>query len=217
MILLHSDGETVGTAIKALTKVLRRNYMSMQSGDPLREMMTLRDAMNSLMEDAMVRPRPGVNALTGGLPLDLREDDRSYIVETTIPGAKSEHVDISILGDRLRISAEIRDSGEREGGRWLIRERRFGRFERTLILPSQVNAEGAQADFADGVLRITLPKAEAARPRQIQVRAGMSGDAQLTSGGTTSNIGGDAIQPSTTQQSVDIEVDSSTQGESPHA
>lgn len=180
--------------------------MSIQRWDPFREMMTLRDAMNSLMEDALVRPRAGMNALTGGMPLDLRETDGTFVVETTVPGAKPENVDISILGDTLRITAEVRDSGEREGERWLIRERRFGRFERSLSLPSQVNAEGATANFSDGVLRITLPKAEAARPRQIQVRAGASDDTQIGAPGTSSESAGEAIQPP-----VDIEVESTTQ------
>lgn len=181
--------------------------MSMQRWDPFREMMTLRDAMNSLMEDAMVRPRAGMNALTSGMPLDLRESEDAYFVETTVPGAKPENVDISILGDSLRITAEVRDDSEREGERWLIRERRFGRFERILTLPSQVNADGASADFADGVLRITLPKTEVAAPRQIQVRAGTS-DAMLTQGqgGTASEAGGEAIQPA-----VEVEVESGKQ------
>ena len=69
---------------------------------------------------------------------------------------------------------EVRDTlaedGERQGEKWLLRERRFGRFERSLTLPTQVKADEATADFEDGVLTITLPKAEAARPRSIQVR-----------------------------------------------
>jgi HSP20 family protein len=180
--------------------------MSIQRWDPFREMTTLRDAMNSLMEDALVRPRAGMNALTGGMPLDLRENEQAYIVETTVPGAKPENVEISILGDTLRITAEVRDAGEHEGERWLIRERRFGRFERTLSLPSQVDAEGASAEFADGVLRITLPKTEAARPRQIQVRAGAPANAELNQGGTSGEEGGEAIQP------TEIEVESNSQG-----
>jgi len=174
-------------------------------------MMTLRDAMNTLMDDALVRPRAGMNALTGSMTLDLRENDDTYFVETVVPGATPENVDISILGDTLRITAEVRDAGEREGERWLIRERRFGRFERTLTLPSQVNAEGASADFSDGVLRITLPKAEAAQPRQIQVRAGASTDVAAAQGGTSSDEGGESIQPSASQQATEIDVESVTQ------
>jgi HSP20 family protein len=152
--------------------------MSIQRWDPFRDIVTLREAMNSLLEESFVRPRAGIAAMTGGMPLDLRESEQAYIVETVLPGAKPENVDISVMGDTLRISAEIQDEGEREGEKWLIRERRFGRFERTLTLPAQVRAEEASADFTDGVLTITLPKAEAARPRSIQVRSRASESGQ---------------------------------------
>jgi HSP20 family protein len=145
--------------------------MSIQRWDPMREIVSLREAMNSLLEESFVRPRAGMAAMTGGMPLDLRESDNAYVVETVLPGARPENVDISVLGDTLRISAEVRDEGEREGERWLIRERRFGRFERSVTLPMNVKADEASADFDNGVLTITLPKAEAARPRNILVRS----------------------------------------------
>jgi HSP20 family protein len=153
--------------------------MSIQRWDPWRDLISLREAMNSLLEESFVRPRAGTPA-TGGMPIDLRETDGAYIVETIVPGAKPEQVDISVLGDTLRISAEITDVGERQGETWLIRERRFGRFERALTLPMQVKAEQASAEFTDGVLRITLPKAEAARPRSIPVRGSAGATDQLT-------------------------------------
>jgi HSP20 family protein len=146
--------------------------MSIQRWDPLRDIVSLRDAMNNLLEESFVRPRAGMAALTGGMPIDLSESDESYTVRTTLPGAKPEDVDISILGDTLRITAEIHGEQEKEGEKWLLRERRFGRFERSITLPNNIKSEGANADFSDGVLTVTLPKAEAARPRQIQVRAG---------------------------------------------
>jgi HSP20 family protein len=147
--------------------------MSIQRWDPFRDIITLREAMNSLLEESFVRPRAGIAAMTGGMPLDLRETDQAFVVETILPGAKPEQVDISVLGDTLRISAEVKDESEqRQGEKWLIRERRFGRFERAVTLPAGVNADQATADFTNGILTITLPKAEAARPRNIQVRAG---------------------------------------------
>lgn len=147
--------------------------MSIQRWDPFRDIITLREAMNNLLEESFVRPRAGIAAMTGGMPLDLRETDQAFIVETVLPGAKPDNVDISVLGDTLRIAAEIKDESEgRQGEKWLVRERRFGRFERAITLPTAVNAEQAQADFTDGILTITLPKAEAARPRSIQVRSG---------------------------------------------
>lgn len=143
--------------------------MSIQRWDPWRDIVSLREAMNSLLEESFVRPRVGAMP-TAGMPLDLRENETTYIVETALPGAKPENVDISILGDSLRITAEVRDEGERSGEKWLVRERRFGRFERSITLPTHVKADEATADFRDGVLTITLPKADAARPRAIPVR-----------------------------------------------
>lgn len=148
--------------------------MSIQRWDPFRDIVSLREAMNSLMEESFVRPRAGMAALTGGMPIDVSETQDAFTIKTTLPGAKPEDVDISVLGDTLRISAEIRADEEREGEKWLVRERRFGRFDRSLTLPGNVKADEAQADFSDGVLTITLPKAEATRPRQIQVRSSAS-------------------------------------------
>ncbi len=144
--------------------------MSIQRWDPVRDIVTLREAMNSLLEESFVRPRAGMIAMTGGMAIDLRESDQAYIVETIVAGAKPEDVEISVLGDTLRIAVEIRDEGDHNGEKWLLRERRFGRFERSLTLPAQVKADDATADFHDGILTISLPKAEAARPRSIPVR-----------------------------------------------
>jgi len=150
------------------------NTMSIQRWDPWRDIVSLREAMNSLLEVSFVRPRAGMVAITGGMALDLSETDEAYTIKTTVPGVKPENVDISILGDTLRIVAEVKADEERDGEKWLVRERRFGHFERTVALPSNVKADEAQADFDNGVLTIILPKAEAARPHQIQVRPGAS-------------------------------------------
>ncbi len=153
--------------------------MSIQRWDPLRDIVTLREAMNNLLEESFVRPRAGMVAMTGGMAIDLRESDQAYIVETIVAGAKPEDVEISVLGDTLRIAVEVRDEGDHHGEKWLLRERRFGRFERSLTLPAQVKADEATADFKDGILTISLPKAEAARPRSIPVR-GIATDQNVT-------------------------------------
>jgi HSP20 family protein len=89
------------------------------------------------------------------------------------------------LGETLRIRGERKEGREEtsEEGRWLLRERRFGAFERTITLPSAIKSGAATADFKDGVLTVTLPKAEEAKPRSIPVRAGSaasSGDGEPT-------------------------------------
>ena len=145
--------------------------MSSQRWDPMREIVTLRDAMNSMLEDSFVRPRAGMTAMTSGMVMDLKETGDTFILEIVLPGVKPENVDISVLNDTLRVKAESTDESEREGENWLLRERRHGRFERSITLPASVKADDASADFENGILRIVLPKSEGQRPRTIPVRS----------------------------------------------
>jgi HSP20 family protein len=144
--------------------------MSIQRWDPWRDIISLREAMNSLLEESFARPRAGMAAMVSGMAVDLRETDDAYIIETVLPGATADDVEISVLGDTLRVSAEIQEDEEQQEAKWLIRERRFGSFERTISLPSQVDAEGAEAEFNDGILKVRLPKSGGAQPQHIQVR-----------------------------------------------
>ena len=179
--------------------------MSITRWDPWGDIVSLREAMNNLLEESFVRPRQGQGAAGGpaGLALDVRETPDAFVVTASVPGVPAENVDITVLGDTLRIRGERREERE-EGGqneRWLLRERRFGTFERTVSLPTTVKADAATADFKDGVLTVTLPKAEEARPRSIPVRGGQAQggrpqEIEVTSGGqsqgTPSNQGGQA-------------------------
>ena len=167
--------------------------MSSQRWDPLREIVTLRDAMNSMLEESFVRPRAGMTAMTSGMAMDLKETDEAFILETVLPGVKPENVDISILNDTLRVKAESTDEGEREGENWLLRERRHGRFERSITLPAPVSADGAAAEFEHGILRITLPKSEGQRPKTIQVTSARQQGA-LDTGQTTVEVGQESDQ-----------------------
>ncbi|MDQ3693471.1 MAG: Hsp20/alpha crystallin family protein [Chloroflexota bacterium] len=147
--------------------------MSSSRWDPLGDIVSLREAMNNLLEESFVRPRPGVPGAAAGLAVDVHETADTFVVIASVPGVPAADVDITVLGDTLRIRGERRDDREESGenGRWLIRERRFGAFERSVALPSAVKSGEANADFKDGVLTVTLPKAEEAKPRSIPVRA----------------------------------------------
>ena len=152
--------------------------MSISRWDPLGELVSLREAMNNLLEESFVRPRQGgTPGQAAGLAVDVRETPDAFVVTASVPGVSPEEVDITVLGDVLRIRGERRDDRQEEGqnGRWLIRERRFGAFERVVSLPTGVKSDAATADFKDGVLTITLPKAEEAKPRSIPVRGSGAG------------------------------------------
>lgn len=140
--------------------------------NPIREMATMQSMMDRLFEDW--RPifdanRPASNLLA----LDVHEDDMSYIITTELPGLKPEDIHVRQEGDYLVIEGETRDEKESENGngrRALIKERRFGRYSRHLRLPQDIDFEKAEATYQDGVLTLTLPKAEERRPRIIPVR-----------------------------------------------
>ena len=168
--------------------------MSITRWDPWGDIVSLREAMNNLLEESFVRPRQGAPGQVAGLALDVRETPEAFVVTASVPGVPPEDVDITVLGDTLRIRGERREEREQGGQneRWLIRERRFGAFERTVSLPTSVKSDAATADFKDGVLTITLPKAEEAKPRSIPVRGASGGQAgqpqeiEVTSGGQSS-------------------------------
>jgi HSP20 family protein len=141
--------------------------------DPVRDMVSLRDAMDRLFEESFVRPRGAWPTLTGGeqtLALDVYETDDDLVVEASLPGVKPEEVDISIVGNTLIIKGEHEEKHEKqEEGKYYSRERRYGAFQRSMSLPVDVNADKAQATFEDGVLKLSLPKAEEAKPKRIEV------------------------------------------------
>jgi HSP20 family protein len=163
--------------------------VSITRWDPWGDIVSLREAMNNLLEESFVRPQPGTPGpgMASSLALDVKETPDSFMVTASVPGVPPSDIDITILGDTLRIRGqrkeEIEETGE--GNRWLLRERRFGAFERTVSLPSVVNPEGASADFKDGVLAITLPKADVAKPRSIPIKGAAPRDASSGEGQST--------------------------------
>jgi HSP20 family protein len=144
--------------------------------DPFGEMLSLRQAMDRLMEDAFVAParRLGIGEAgqDGGLDLDLYEEDDDLVVTASLPGVKSEDVDVSVQGDVLTIRGETRSEQESGRGRWHRRERTYGSFQRRITLPCTVNTEKAEARFENGILTLRLPKAEEAKERRIRIEGG---------------------------------------------
>ena len=160
--------------------------MSSQRWDPWSDVISLREAMSNLLEEGVVRS--GDTGRNAGLAVDVLETADRYEIYGSTPGMMPEDVDITVLGDTVRIRGERRAvelPGGGEGARWLIRERYMGGFERTITLPTKVRAEDATAEFRDGVLTIVLPKAEESRARTIPVRPGTSGDEPIDVEGTS--------------------------------
>ncbi|MEJ5226162.1 MAG: Hsp20/alpha crystallin family protein, partial [Anaerolineales bacterium] len=87
-----------------------------------------------------------------------------------LPGLKAEDVQISVTGDVLTLRGEFKQADEKKEATYHIREQRYGAFERSVMLPTDVQTDKARADFENGVLTITLPKAEAVKPRTITIK-----------------------------------------------
>jgi HSP20 family protein len=103
-------------------------------------------------------------------PINVWEQQDSLKVEMELPGIKSDQLDISVAGDELSIKVNRPDVVQ-EGVTYHRRERPVGEFSRVVRLPVEVDAERVEADLRDGVLTISLPKAESAKPRKINVTA----------------------------------------------
>ena len=135
---------------------------------PSRDMMTLREAMDQLFDEAFTRPL-GMSEFS--MPaIDLYQTNEDVIVKAALPGMTAEDVEISVAGDMLTLKGEIQQKDEREDAAYLIREQRYGRFERSLMLPTEVQSDKAQAEFENGILTVTLPKAEQVRPKTLTVK-----------------------------------------------
>ncbi len=148
--------------------------MTIERWNPFREMVGLRDAVNSLLRESFVPPngaRSERGAAAFTLPLDITEAENDFMVRASMPGIKPEDVQTTILGDTLMIRGESKAGAEQKGQNWLVRERRSGSFQRSVSLGTPINADKASAQFEQGVLTLTLPKSEQARPKQIKVSA----------------------------------------------
>jgi HSP20 family protein len=139
--------------------------------DPFRETVTLREAMDRLFEDTFVpaRRREAAGGQVWRLPLDAYVTANEIVVLANMPGVKPEAVEITLEGDTLTIK------GERPAPLgnvdYVMQERTFGKFQRTLNINIPVDADKAEARYENGLLTLTIPKAEAVRPKTIQVTA----------------------------------------------
>ena len=146
--------------------------MSLMTWDPFREMTSLRNMVNRLLDESFVRPREWTTREDRRylyLPVDVYATDDEIVVQALLPGVSPENVDISIEDNVLTISGEI--PAPMENVDWLIRESAYGPFRRSLRLNVPVDANAAEAVFENGRLILHLPKAEEVRPKRIAVKA----------------------------------------------
>jgi HSP20 family protein len=133
----------------------------------------LRDEIDRLFEIPMAELAQTSQLFSGWTPaLDMFEDKDQVMVRVELPGMKKEDIEVSLHEDNLSISGERKYEEKKEEAEVYRAERFFGRFQRTVSLPAMVESDKIKAQYKDGILTITLPKAEEAKPKHIDVKVG---------------------------------------------
>ena len=145
--------------------------MNLIKYDPFRELRGLHDEMNRLFSGAV--PERGEFARGAWSPsVDIFEDENRLIVEAELPGMNREDFEVSVENNVLTLKGERKFEKKTDGDNYHRVERSYGAFTRQFTLPQTVTAEGATADFDNGVLRIGLPKREETKARKIEITGG---------------------------------------------
>jgi len=143
--------------------------------EPIRELATLRNAMDRAFGEAFEFPRQWERQATWGPALDVVEKDDSYIVKASVPGVAPEDVEITLTDNVLMIKGETKEDKEGNQENYHVRERHYGSFVRSITLPTTVEADKVEAVNEHGVLILTLPKSEAVKPKKITVKTTVNG------------------------------------------
>jgi HSP20 family protein len=150
-------------------KLARFNRPDVWNWPSFDQLSNLRSEINRLFETPEY---DGTDAFNSWAPaLDLYEEKDNLVLTAELPGLKKENIDISLHDNTVTIAGERRNEKKYGQGESSREERYFGRFTRSLALPKAVDPNRVKATYKDGVLILTLPKAEEAKPRQIEIQA----------------------------------------------
>jgi HSP20 family protein len=164
--------------------------MAMDRWNPWQDVLAMRDAVDRAMQEVF-RPSGG----HGSFPMDVAETENGYTVHASLPGFTPDDVQIHVSGNTLTIRGEHREEpqpqNQGQNPTYLLRERRMATVYRSITLPASINADQAQATFSNGVLTLTLPRAQSNQPKQIPIGTG-----------TQTQIGQNTAPPTTSATST---------------
>lgn len=136
--------------------------------NPWRDMLAMQERMNRLASDP--HGREELEYGTWLPPVDLREEEQSFVIQMEVPGLKKEDIDIHLENNVLTLRGERKFEEEEKKQNYHRIERFYGRFARSFTLPSLIQAAGIGASLKDGVLEVTIPKAEESKPKKIAIQ-----------------------------------------------
>lgn len=136
-------------------------------GASFSDMDEMRRQMDRLFDAFRDRSRGGAGVFPA---INITEDAQAYYVSAELPGVKSMDLDVNVTANQLTLAGERKISQEVQDARYHRREREAGRFSRAVSLPGDIDPENVKARLVDGVLIVTIAKAEKAKPRQIAIQ-----------------------------------------------
>lgn len=143
---------------------------SLMRWNPMREMATM-DRMMDRMLSQFWGGSSGESLLGSAPAMDINETENDIVVQAELPGFNPDQIDIRLEGNVLTLKGQMTSEQEqKEEGQYHLRERHMSSFQRSISLPTSVDADKAEANFENGVLTLTLPKREEARARRISVK-----------------------------------------------
>lgn len=138
---------------------------------PMREFVSLRDAIDRLFEDSFIRPSLRLEGVTTvPFAVDLFETPDAYVLKAALPGIKPDDITIDATAGMVTVKGEYREEKETKEPEYLRKELRTGTFHRAFELPLSIDPAKVEATFKDGILQVVLPKADIVKPKQIKVK-----------------------------------------------
>ena len=148
--------------------------MALARWTPYRDIMSVRDEMNRIFNEAFGRAANDESAWSSGTwspPVDIYESDDALVIKAELPGFSKDEISIELKENTLAIKGERKREDEVKEGNYHRMERVYGAFQRSFLLPTTVDQEKVNASYRDGILELRLPKVQAAQPKRISVSA----------------------------------------------
>jgi HSP20 family protein len=148
--------------------------MALARWSPYRDMLSVRDEMNRVLNEVFNRGANDESAWFSGAwspPVDIYETDEALVMKAELPGFSKDDIGIELKENTLVIKGERKHEDEVKEGNYHRRERTYGAFQRSFMLPATVDREKVSASYKDGILELRLPKAVEAQPKRIAVSA----------------------------------------------
>jgi HSP20 family protein len=146
--------------------------MTLTKWDPFKDLLSLQDRMNRLFDESVRNVKPGDEALSSAIwspAVDIYETDDEVVVKAELPEVNQKDIDIQIENNTLILRGERKLNKETKKENFHRIERAYGTFSRSFTLPGTIDQEKISADYKDGILKISMPKREDTRPKQIKV------------------------------------------------